>query len=581
MIFNNTKKFQNMRKILLTVLILFISRTVFPQWSINNTVNNPVVTAPNNQLNARTVSDGDGGVIIVWEDYRTSTSNRDVYAQRFDKFGVKQWGDSNGIALGIKSVNERYPDLCTDGKGGAIFMWDDNPTSTVTNIKAQRITKNGVKLWSDTGITVASEGFRQSQPRVIYDNFGGCFYVYLTSEHSSTDYDIKANRLDSNGQKLWGNGIWVCQAEGLASDVVAAISQDNGFLIAWVDPRTSLTTEFDIYCQKLSPTGTPLWTINGIPVCKERFTQQYPDIYPDAYGGAFITWNDKRDSIQYDLFAQRIRPNGSIAGPNNGISICSAPTDQYRPIMTRDMKTGVIITWYDFRNGPVSPFNIDIYAQRLDSACNIKWASNGIIVCDAQYSQINQSIISDGNYGAIIAWDDRRAGTSIYDIYAQRIDSSGNLLWDTADVALSIAAGNQYKPKLSATTNGVIAVFEDTRNGSNNYDLFLQRVFNNGSLVTYTGKPSEKYTFNYSLGQNYPNPFNPSTNISFSIPKNDYVKLSIYDILGREVSVLVNEVLKQGSYEVRWNASGFSGGIYFYKLNAGDFSETRKMILIK
>ncbi len=83
------------------------------------------------------------------------------------------------------------------------------------------------------------------------------------------------------------------------------------------------------------------------------------------------------------------------------------------------------------------------------------------------------------------------------------------------------------------------------------------------------------------LSQNYPNPFNPSTNISFSIPKQEFVTLKIYDVLGKEIVTLVNEELAAGNHVNTWNAPNVSSGVYFYKLQAGKFSETKKMILIK
>ncbi len=85
----------------------------------------------------------------------------------------------------------------------------------------------------------------------------------------------------------------------------------------------------------------------------------------------------------------------------------------------------------------------------------------------------------------------------------------------------------------------------------------------------------------YKLLQNYPNPFNPMTNVKFQMPNTAFVKLIVFDILGREVSALVNEQLNAGTYEVQWDASAYPSGIYFYKLTAGEFTETKKMILIK
>jgi photosystem II stability/assembly factor-like uncharacterized protein len=85
----------------------------------------------------------------------------------------------------------------------------------------------------------------------------------------------------------------------------------------------------------------------------------------------------------------------------------------------------------------------------------------------------------------------------------------------------------------------------------------------------------------FILYQNYPNPFNPTTNIKFDIPKTGLVKIYVYDVLGSIVATLVNEDLTAGSYKVDFNASNLSSGIYFYTINAGNFTETKKMMLIK
>jgi len=84
-----------------------------------------------------------------------------------------------------------------------------------------------------------------------------------------------------------------------------------------------------------------------------------------------------------------------------------------------------------------------------------------------------------------------------------------------------------------------------------------------------------------ALYQNYPNPFNPNTNISFKLNSNEIVTLKIYDLNGKEVQTLLNEKLNAGTYDYDWNASGFSSGVYYYKLTAGSFSETKKLMLIK
>ena len=85
----------------------------------------------------------------------------------------------------------------------------------------------------------------------------------------------------------------------------------------------------------------------------------------------------------------------------------------------------------------------------------------------------------------------------------------------------------------------------------------------------------------FELQQNYPNPFNPSTSIEYSVPSSEYVSLKIYDIIGNEVATLVNEQKSAGNYEVKFNASSLTTGMYIYKINAGSFTKVRKMMLVK
>lgn len=85
----------------------------------------------------------------------------------------------------------------------------------------------------------------------------------------------------------------------------------------------------------------------------------------------------------------------------------------------------------------------------------------------------------------------------------------------------------------------------------------------------------------YSLNQNYPNPFNPSTKIRFSIASDEFVELKVYNVLGNEIAILINDNLDAGLYEVEFNAEGLTSGVYFYTISTGNFINTKKMILTK
>jgi hypothetical protein len=108
-------------------------------------------------------------------------------------------------------------------------------------------------------------------------------------------------------------------------------------------------------------------------------------------------------------------------------------------------------------------------------------------------------------------------------------------------------------------------------------------LYYDGSNITPTGvnQNNTELPSKYFLGQNYPNPFNPVTNISFSIPQTGLVKLVVFDVMGREVATVVNKNMTAGNYTADFNASSLASGIYFYKISVGDFTDTKKMMLVK
>ena len=173
---------------------------------------------------------------------------------------------------------------------------------------------------------------------------------------------------------------------------------------------------------------------------------------------------------------------------------------------------------------------------------------------------------------------------SLYKLYFINVNTgwsiangNGNLIKRTTDGGSTWQ--NQYTQG-NLFFNLVSIFFTDNLHGwvsSNNGYIYATGT----GGVTSIEPISTEIPESYKLYQNYPNPFNPSTRIKFDIPKQGNVKLTIYDMSGKEVSVLVNSELKAGSYEYNFDGSGLSSGVYFYKLQSGDFIETRRMILLK
>ncbi len=177
-------------------------------------------------------------------------------------------------------------------------------------------------------------------------------------------------------------------------------------------------------------------------------------------------------------------------------------------------------------------------------------------------------------YNALFDWTDRPGAVSY------RLQISADSLFTQLNCNYNIY-GSQYYLNIFLQQN-TFYFWRVNAGYSGNISSFWSEVRKFKSSSIYSGiNKLEEIPTEYRLYSNFPNPFNPSTNIKFDIPKSSFVRISVFDVMGKEVTTLVNEQLQPGTYETDWNASAFSSGVYFYRLNAGNFSETKRMLLIK
>ena len=317
---------------------------------------------------------------------------------------------------------------------------------------------------------VAKTGAADTTPAIISDGSGGAIIAWM-------GYQINAQKIDAGGNVKWGaNGVVV--SVGGSSQYYPQLVSDGsgGAIITWQDQSTGNP---HIYAQRVDANGNLMWTPHGVPISVAANKQQNPQIVSDGSGGAIITWQDSRNGVpdlNYDIYAQRIDANGSVQWTADGIPICTELHHQYNPQMIGDGSGGAIVTWYDGR------VYWSIFAQRIDSGGNALWAANGVAVStsDNPYKLYPQ-IIGDGGGGAIITWQENRSSVTGDDIYAQRIDASGNALWTENGVAVSTAPNVQWDPHLvSDGSGGAIISWWDVRNGANYY-IYAQRVDASGT----------------------------------------------------------------------------------------------------
>ena len=432
------------------------------------------------------VPDGSSGAIVTWSDNRGT--DLDVYSQWIDMDGVEQWM-AEGAIICSASNNQLEPCIESDGTGGAIISWQDLRSGEYGDIYAQRINSSGIGQWVADGEIVCDEVFGQTNHAIHEDGSGGAIMVWLDYRLMESDfYEIYVQKMDGAGVTQWtGNGEIICEYYGNRQDNIDHIADGEGGAIAvWVE------TMGGFFAQRVDSFGIRQWTDTGVMLCPGDWRQNLPQMISTSEGGAIVTWQDRRNGYN-DIYVQKIDAYGVEQWTANGVGVCTDIEDQRRPKIISDGAGGAIISWQDYRNG-----NADIYAQRVDGNGVIQWAMDGIAVCISTGAQDFPEMVSGGSGEAIIVWADDRNGNS--DIFAQRIDFGGALQWTAGGLAVCSKAYDQIDFRaVSDGAGGVIVVWQDSDGGE--YDIYGQRVEVGGGLLW---EPGGSAICSHNLNQLYP-----------------------------------------------------------------------------
>jgi len=310
--------------------------------------------------------------------------------------------------------------------------------------------------------------------------------------------------------EVWGaGGTPVATAFGHQLGAVATGDGAGGAIFLWEDSRETVGIP-DIYGQRISQSGTPLWQTDGIPlitairdIWNDPAYQQSIAAIPDGAGGALFTWEDDRH-LQGDIFGQRVNSAGVTPWQKDGVPVCTAcwlagppcANQKSDPQTAPDSAGGAIITWHESRDG----FHGSVWAQRITASGAPAWQLDGVPVAYGEFNADFARIIGDGAGGAIIVWQDGRNG--MYRYRAQRLSASGAPLWVVNGV--DVPGPNMAHRGLRGFTTigdgagGVIVTWVGT-SGDNTSDLYAQRLDPAGNAlwgqgaVAVCSRPSFQY----------------------------------------------------------------------------------------
>ncbi|MGB8657129.1 MAG: SBBP repeat-containing protein [Candidatus Zixiibacteriota bacterium] len=545
--------------------------------------------------------------VVSWSNHAFAESVDTAWVRRYDGPGS---GGDYAVAIATDSSNNVYVTGRSEGSGTGIDY------ATI------KYYPNGDTAWVRR-YNGPGNGYDEARD-IAVDDSG---YVYVTgySTGSGTDYDYATIKYHPNGDTAWTRRY---NGSDNSGDMASSLALDNSGNVYVTGGSWSSVTSTDFATIKYYPNGDTAWV--------RKYSRPLP--FGDVDRGEAITLDDSgcvyvtgysNNETNTDCATIKYYPNGDTAW----VRICSGSDSSfdYGNLIAVDDSGNVYVAGesslnpdypykYDYLTIKYYPTGDTAWVRRYNGPGNDEDEAFGLVLGGSGCAYVTGKSKGNGtsnDYATIkysphgdTAWVRRYDCPTNDDdeAYAMAVDDSGNIYvtgyvdgWthadygtikyfpngDTAWMIRSSGPGSftDYPSAMTVDRSGNVYVTGVSAGSGTGNDYFTIKYVQTPSGVRdETGsrqKPSE-----FALSQNYPNPFNPTTKIEFTLSKSGFVTLQIYDVMGRKVRTLVAENLPSGYKSVIWDGKNDAGkdvasGVYFYQLKVGDFSEPKKMVLLK
>lgn len=446
--------------------------------------------------------------------------------------------NANGDSNWVRRYNKCYSELGCDNGGFTVDL-DNSGNVYVGGTRSLIIySSNGDTAWVRDSIRIVK--------LIVYNNQ----FLYIAGISRSGGMNSYITyKYDLNGNMIWYR-LYKVGSTNEPNDIVT--DMQGNIIVTGRSNTLPPNINYDYITIKYNPNGDSLWTRRYDGGAPMGFDFGY-GVAVDSFDNVYVTGRSDINSvsryvtIKYDPVGNVI---WSAQHNNNG---------SYATDIAIDRSGNVIVT-----------------GNTCSAGCytTVKYTSSGIFIWAKSYQQttsfvsIINSVLLDNNDNIYV----NVAGAVPPDTSGLRVikyDSSGNTIW----TAYHFGGSGEVAHAITLDRNNNLYA-----TGIMNQQLITAKF---SQTLTNIEPISSQIPKQFQVEQNYPNPFNPSTFIRFQVPNRAFVKLQIYDVLGNEVATLVNNELNAGVYKTNWNAWNYPSGVYFCRLNAGDFSETKKMVLTK
>jgi hypothetical protein len=455
----------------ITIAVLCFSVSASAQWVNDPSSNTKLVIDPVDPINITALSDFTGGAYVFWEDKKGTQAN-DVFYIRFDKNGEVSFR-ADGKSVSTRSGIKEKPVVVVEPLGNAIVLWKGKEKNN-SELYIQKLNKAGLRLWQNEGIQLTNSKVEKTDYNIKIDKQNNIHVSYITkTANPLSSYAIKYVTLDSKGNSftdsLKGN-LYTSSNTIYQTEIIP--DNKGGRFIFWLEIINNKTLLRSHY---VDSTGSKKWGNKPITISKEN--NNVLNYTVGKLGNSIytaITYQGSNKSIYQNL----ITDGAKFLWGKDGVLLANQKGSQTNPQFAF-IDSSVVVCWTnEFEKRK------DVFIQRFDVRGNPLWEKNGKQILSIKGNQFGQKIIYNQSCGIITAWIDKRDNNSPANLFIQKIDTSGNLQWDSLGVMISSSKQTEksYLNLVYDGEGGAIAVFKGTHNKKN--EIYGQKIFSTGTYAS-------------------------------------------------------------------------------------------------
>ncbi|HEX2867668.1 MAG TPA: hypothetical protein VHO03_11540 [Ignavibacteriales bacterium] len=548
-----------------------------------------------------------GSAVVFFKDLSDGKPG-EIYAQRVSSRGDLLWGES-----GIRITDQEAGSLELSASGDKeantyiAYVYRDYSTPADYNICVQKLNYSGKASFRQNGIVVSKSTAIKSRPQIVPDNRGGAYIFWIESNESKAR--LYAQHMNSSGKTTWmGRPVLVSTSNESVINYTAEPVGESAVYAAWEIKKSGR----DILHQMVSIDGKILWNKNGERITGRTGDQTNPQPFCTD-SSVTLTWVNESLGDK-DIYIQKYNLKGQPQWAHDGLPVIKMKGSQMSQRITGDRAHGTIVAWLDKRSKTQRG---NILAQRFNRDGKRLWDSLGVPLASNNNSEKSYlNLLPAKGKATVAVFKENRMGQN--GILAQRIMNNGKYAADILGFSASVSnnlvraswqTNNEWLNKgfyiersigtdtswkrvkfIKAKNQKGLSTYEFSEklpSGSEVYYRLVQ-VDQDGDEVKSGAVKLNYFTFDpqsYALAQNFPNPFSDSTLIRYYLPEDSNVLIEIYSDKIETVTVPVNGFQPKGEHSLSFSAVGsygkLPGGVYFYRMKAGDFVDVKKMIIVR